>query len=169
MRLSMYFAVGRTFPAVGNWVLSSIQHGTLWSTAVQHKPAELHLLAESDLSLGTDLAVAVGLTYDPTDDVTAYVKQAGLPVGKLVTVSTPSGPGRSSVPGPEWSADWARKARDFARSEVRELQAPRVHLFIAAPAGLALFLGHDWNLMPDTVLYDHVRDDKYTPTMTLPG
>ena len=169
MRLSMYFAVGRTFPSVGNWVLSSMQHGALWSTAAQLKPAELHLLAAADVGLGADLAVAIGLTYDPTEDVRGYIKQSGLPVGKLITVSTPSGPGRSSVPGPEWSVDWARKARDLARSEVRELRAPRVHLFMSAPAGVALFLGHDWNLMPDTALYDHVKDDKYVPTITLPG
>lgn len=34
---------------------------------------------------------------------------------------------------------------------------------------VALFLGHDWNQMPDTMLYDHVRDDEYVATMTFPG
>jgi hypothetical protein len=33
----------------------------------------------------------------------------------------------------------------------------------------ALFLGHDWNQMPDTTLYDHVKDDEYAATMTFPG
>jgi hypothetical protein len=169
MRLSLYFAVGRTFPAVGNWVLSSMQHGNLWSTAVQEQPAELHLLAESNLGLGPDLALALGLTYDPTDDIVTYIEHSGLPVGKLATVSTPSGPGRRSVPGPEWSADWVRKARDFAHSEAKKIRAPRVHLFMSAPAGLAFFLGNDSNLMPDTALYDHVKDDEYVATMTFPG
>lgn len=172
MRLSMYFAVGRTFPAVGNWVLSSMQHGELWSTAVEHEHADLHLLAESDLGLGRDVAVTIGLTYDPTADVIAYIKQAGLPVGNLVTLSVPAGAGHRSVPvsgGPQWAVDWTRKARDHARSVVKEHRAPRVHLFMSAPAGVALFLGHDWNQMPDTLLYDHVKDDEYVATMTFPG
>jgi hypothetical protein len=169
MRLSMYFAVGRTFPGVGNWVLSSMQRGTLWSTAVEYEHADLHVLAESDLDLGPDLAVTVGLTYDPTTDVVTYIKQAGLPVGNHVTLSLPVGPGPTSVPGPQWAADWTRKARDHVRSMVKEHRAPRVHLFMSAPAGVALFLGHDWNQMPDTLLYDHVKDDEYVATMTFPG
>lgn len=34
---------------------------------------------------------------------------------------------------------------------------------------LALFLGHEWNLMPSTTLYEHDGRDGYEAIVTLPG
>ncbi|HZO69147.1 MAG TPA: SAVED domain-containing protein [Kribbellaceae bacterium] len=127
------------------------------------------MLCDEDLDLGGDLALAIGLTHDPTSQVRDYITGAGLPVAKLLTLSTPGGATPTSVPGPGWAADWVRHARERARGVAGKLRPPRVHLFLAAPAGVALFLGHDWNLMPDTTVYDHVGFDDYVPTMTFRG
>ncbi len=48
----------------------------------------------------------------------------------------------------------------------RGLRHPRIHLFIAGPAGGALVLGHQWNLLPPTVVYEHISHD-YAPTFTI--
>lgn len=170
MRLSMYFAVGRTFPGVGRWVLSSEQRGVIWSTdAASHHAGDVVTLADVELNLGDDLAVVIALTSDPTEDVVEYLRSQQLSVHTVLTLSSAEGPSPSSVAGPGWALDWARKAREQVRRRAREIDAGRVHMFMAAPAGAALFLGHDWNQVPETVLYDHVRDNVYAPTITLPG
>jgi hypothetical protein len=40
-------------------------------------------------------------------------------------------------------------------------------LYLAAPAALAMMLGHQWNLMPPTTVYEHLRTG-YAPTLSLP-
>jgi hypothetical protein len=42
--------------------------------------------------------------------------------------------------------------RNAIRQEVRD--HPRVHLFLAGPIGLALLLGHRWNQIAPTVVYE---------------
>ncbi|MCG5464850.1 SAVED domain-containing protein [Micromonospora sp. MED01] len=49
---------------------------------------------------------------------------------------------------------------------VRRTRAPRLHLFFAAPAGATLMLGHHWNLLPPTVVYEHLGTT-YAPAMTI--
>lgn len=169
MRLPMYFAVGRTFSDVGHWTLSSQQRGVEWSTTVHREPAEVQLLRNEKLDAGDDLAVVIALTLDPTNDVLDYLKAAGLPVGRLMTLSGEDGPEDDAVPGPGWAARWVRKARDEVRAACRESRPSRVHLFMAAPAGVAMFLGHHWNMVPSTTVYDHLGDDGYLPAMTLRG
>ncbi len=44
--------------------------------------------------------------------------------------------------------------RDLVRQLVREHGARRLHLFLAAPHGLVLLLGHLWDRMPPTQLYE---------------
>lgn len=169
MRLPMYFAAGRTFSDVGGWVLSTDQRDVTWCTACESESAVVDVRRDEHLGNGHDLAVAVALTHDPTDDVRDYVESSSIPVGRLLSLSAPGAPGKASVPGPGWAADWVRHAREQVRAVTREMRAARIHLFIASPAGIALFLGHDWNLLPTTTVYDHLGMRGYTPTMTLPG
>ncbi|MEV6273329.1 SAVED domain-containing protein [Kribbella sp. NPDC051936] len=169
MRLPLYFAVGRTFPDVGSWVLSTDQRGVVWATAVEHEDAILDVRSDEHLGDGPDLAVGIALTHDPAPDVRKYILASGLAVGRLLSLSTPDGPSSTSVPGPGWAASWVRRAREHVRAVVREMNAAKVHLFIASPAGVAMFLGHDWNLLPTTLVYDHVGTPGYSPTMTLLG
>jgi hypothetical protein len=169
MRLPMYFAVGRTFSDVGHWTLSCRQRGIEWSTTVKREAAEVHVRRTEDIDAGDDLAVVVALTLDPTDDVLGYIKAAGLPVGRLMTLTVEKGPEDDSVPGPGWAARWVRRARDEVRAACKQLGSGHVHLFMAAPAGAAMIMGHHWNMVPSTTVYDHLGDCGYLPAMTLGG
>jgi hypothetical protein len=40
--------------------------------------------------------------------------------------------------------------------------------FMAPPAGAAVFLGHQWNMIPTNTVYEH-QVPGYEPTMTFPG
>ncbi|EEN88962.1 hypothetical protein RHOER0001_6637 [Rhodococcus erythropolis SK121] len=169
MRLPMYFAVGRTFPDVGGWVLSTDQRNVTWSTTTEPEDAVVDVRLNERLGDGVDLAVAIALTYDPTVDVRGYIDASGIPVGRILSLSTPGAPSRTSVPGPGWAADWVRSAREHIRAVAKDMRAVRVHLFISSPAGIAFFLGHDWNMLPTTTVYDHLGESGYAPTMTFPG
>lgn len=169
MRLPMYFAVGRTFPRVGNWVLTTDQRGVAWSTDTETANAALEVTGDQVVGAMPDLAVVVELSVGAADDVVAYLARAAVPVGRMVTLSVPGGPAQDSVPGPAWAATWARLAREQIRAVARELRPARIHLFMAAPAGVAMFLGHEWNLMPITTVYEHLGFEGYAPAMTFRG
>lgn len=154
MRLPLWFAVGRELPDVRQWVLSLDQHGQEWVTSPAEK-VKPRTLSSIDIGKGNDLALAIGLTHDPTADIQAYLSNAAVPVASLLTLGPAGEPGHQSVPNGQWAAGWARAARDEARNAARECTATRIHLFIAAPQAVALMLGHHWNLTPATTIYEH--------------
>lgn len=168
MRLPLWFAIGAAFPDARRWELEVDQRGVLWSSRVgKAKPADTaQILGVTPCGReNTDVAVVVSLTHDATDEVVNYVREHHL-AGSVVTVAAMDGPGPESVRDGLHARTWARSARELIRSKLAE-QRPRpskLHLFLAAPAGAALLLGHDWNLMPDTVVYEHT-DPGYAPTL----
>lgn len=168
LRHPMWFAVGRALPQVKKWVLSMDQVNAEWRTDAHPEPIAPRGVAEPQIGQGTDLAFAVGLTGDPTQDVEQFIRAAGLPVGRLVVLGPPGAPGVSAVASDGWAMGWTRAAREIVRAEANALNSPAVHAFFLCPAGVALMLGHQWNLMPPTVLYEFVGNS-YEPTMTFPG
>jgi hypothetical protein len=73
------------------------------------------------------------------------------------------------VAGPEEARGFA----DAAFDEIRELTRDVIgtlHLFQFGPVGAALLLGHLWNRVPRTRLYDDLGHGRgYTPTFLLPA
>lgn len=52
--------------------------------------------------------------------------------------------------------------------ELDEHPAEHIHLFIAAPGGLALLLGHRWNALRSTTVYEHLGAGRgYMRTLTV--
>jgi hypothetical protein len=97
--------------------------------------------------------------------VERYIREASLPIGTLLVLGPDTEPGNHAVPSAAWAAGWARAAREQARSAVAASGSTRVHLFLAAPAGVAMMLGHQWNLMPATTIYEYLRPG-YAPTLS---
>jgi hypothetical protein len=168
MRHPMWFAVGRALPQVKKWVVSMDQVGTTWATDAQPEEVEPRLLASVDLQQGTDIAVAVGLTGDPTSDVAKYLGAAGTPVGRLLVLGPQSEPSPTAVPSDGWAMAWTRAARERVREEVNAAEAGRVHVFLQCPGGVALMLGHQWNVIPPTTIYEYVTGT-YTPAASFDG
>jgi SMODS-associated and fused to various effectors sensor domain len=60
--------------------------------------------------------------------------------------------------------------RDLVRQLAREHDAQRLHLFLAVPHGLALLLGHLWDRMPPTLVYEDLgAGNAYQPAFLLPN
>lgn len=171
MRLGVWFAVGAAFPETRRWQLETDQRGEAWSSdaAPEDDSHAARLLGER-LKLdceSADAAVIVALTLDSRDDVIEFVTANDL-ASTLLTVTTQSGPGRDSIQDGAHARNWARSARELIRAQLKELDArpKQLHLFLAAPAGAALLLGHDWNLLPQTLVYEHTGTS-YIPSMTV--
>jgi hypothetical protein len=184
-RLPIYCAIGCALPEVRRWTLSIDQPPGEWTTDAPFERIEAREVTVVDLTnekasegepRGADavgpaeLALGVALTHDLTPQVEAYVK-ASLPlVQRLVVLGPPGDPSPVVVTGASWCRGWTRAARDRAVEHSASINAKRVHLFLAAPAGAALMLGFQWNLMPESIVYEYLPSSRsYFPTLTLPG
>ncbi len=163
LRLPTHFAVGYELADVRKWVLSVDQRGEIWTTDADPAPdVTATVLARTLIEQGEDLAVAIALSNDLTEDVCLHIKEQQLPVKTVLTLGPDTAPGVKGVPSNEWLTAWTRSARDTVSREAR--RAGRVHLFINAPASAALLLGHQWNAVPaPTTVYDFDRRG-YFPT-----
>jgi len=166
MRLPLWFATGVRLPDTRGWVVSIDQRNIEWRSDTPPANVEAPVLGRTAIGQGPDLAVAVGLTHDPTNDVANYLRDAAAPINELIVLSTTDGPGQNAVPDAAFANGWAHAARASIRNAVSQTTAPRLHLFFAAPAGAILTLGHHWNLMPPTTVYEHLGSS-YAPTVTI--
>lgn len=171
MRQATFFRVGIALPAVRGHTLRYFQADQLWSTdAVKSQIANLRMQRTS-IGLGIDLAVAVGVTVDPTDAVASYLRDTNIPVGNLLTILPAIGANDQAVVGPGHAVSFAEQIRNLVRGELeQDAGATRIHLFLAGPGGLALLLGHRWNKTRPTVVYEHLGIGRgYAPAFVIAG
>lgn len=164
VRLPVWFAIGRTLPGVRRWVISLDQDDAEWASNARGGSAQLLTVAESLLGGGRDLVVCVALRHDPTADVRSYVATAGIPAGHIYTVTGETRIGPGAVTDAAWATSWVAALQDALIAKVRDTGAEHVHLFMAGPAGVAILLGHQWNVLPGVTVYEHLRGPEYAPT-----
>jgi hypothetical protein len=168
LRLPAWFTVGNECAGVTGITVACRQGGQLWSS---DHPATHNIqltTQQTRIEQGDDLAVALAITTDLTDDVRDYLGAINLPVRSLATITQATGSSDQAVSGPAHAVALAQAIRDEVRQLARAAQAPRVHLFMACPGGLALLLGHRWNRVPTTTLYEDLGAGRgYTPAFQL--
>ena len=171
MRQATFFRVGTALPAVRQHTLRYLQGVQLWSTDTPKSRIGAPRVHRTLLGLGNDLAVAVGVTVDPTNEIVDYLRAATIPVDHLLTITPTSGTDDQAIAGPGQAIAYAQQIRDLVRGELgRHLDVQRIHLFLAGPGGLALLLGHRWNRTRQTVIYEHLGAGRgYTPAFTVRG
>jgi hypothetical protein len=114
--------------------------------------------------LGDDVAIAISVSADIVDDVRRYVETSALPIGKLINISPLDGPGQAAVADPSHAVGLSHALLDEIRRHTRE-SAGIVHLFLCAPNGIGVLLGHLWNRVPTTQLYEDANAPSgYFPT-----
>jgi hypothetical protein len=164
----MYFAIGRTLPDVGKWVLSVDQRGEEWVTNAHRTQAVLEALVDETIDDHGDLVIAFALSVDPTDEIRAHLQHAGASAKRLLVLSTRGGPSPTVVESAGWAADWVSQACECVRTVAGNVTDRHVRLFLACPAAVAMFAGHQWNLVPTITVYEH-QSPGYEATMTFPG
>lgn len=159
MRLSTWFAAGEALSGVQGVDVTCGQNKQFWSSTDASAPVELTYDVAAELGQGDELVVALAFAADPTGDVISFATRTAMPVHTVVRLGTSGG--RWVSDGPE-AVGYADAIKQATRAALRDSEARRVHLFLAVPAGLALLLGHAWNRVAPTVLWEDLGLDGYT-------
>ena len=120
-----------------------------------------------------DLAVALGITHDISEDVRRYVRGHLHSVGKLLITSPGSGPSAQVVISGRHAFDLVQAAKDaIRRAKLRSGQPVTTHIFVAAPNAFTFFLGQQQPILGCVRLYEFDfeggRGGSYSPSLTLP-
>jgi hypothetical protein len=152
MRLAPAFAIGAALRMVTGVDVATMQRGELWRSEASYAEPATPVATERAIDQGEDLAVAIEVSAPIADDVTAWIRDRALPVSRLVVLGPDGGPRDNAVAGAEEACALAIGIRNAVRQQVKGHR--RIHLFIAAPMALALLLGHRWNRLAPTVVYE---------------
>lgn len=159
LRQATAFAVGAALRMVTNTDLAVVQRGQLWSSDSPYDTPGAPTITSHDLELGADLGVVIEIATPITSDVLSFLRDRDIPVGRLVVLTAPGGPRDNAVRGPADACALAVSIRDAVRREVHGYS--RLHLFLAGPMGLALLLGHRWNRVAPTTIYEDLQAAGY--------
>jgi hypothetical protein len=169
MRLAAGFLAGFELSDVAGFSVAVQQRDEEW-VSDGDRPDIIVVTEAIEIGRGDELAIGISVAADLTEDVRVYVEEAGLPVSRLVITRPDAGVGRTAIDGPDEARGLANAVLDAARAELRGEKVPALHLFQAAPLGFAVLLGHAWNRMPETVVYEDLGAGwGYAPTFRLPG
>lgn len=152
-RLSTALLVGRELPRMD--VAVSIDNpGTgRWVSGGKPAPFELEVAAH-EVGEGPGLAIALAVAGDNvTGDAQRFLTDAGMPVRSLVSIRPAAGANRYALEGAEDAWAWANATFDAIRDASAQLTGD-LHLFMQAPAAAIVLLGHIWNRLPRTQVYD---------------
>ncbi len=164
-RQAVIFLVGFHLRRTAQFDVTFTQRGALWSSIDADSEAAAVSSSIIELGEGDEIAVVSAVSQDVTADVTAYLMAEGVPVGTVLAVSEASGLGQMAVTTPRHGASLATALVEEVRQQIRGVPATRIHAFFAGPGALAGLIGHSWNAMPPTVIYEHLGGANYEPTL----
>jgi hypothetical protein len=111
---------------------------------------------------GKPLALSVAISADPSDDASGHLA-AHLPSAGHLRVALAAGIGSHALTGADHTWSTALAIRHEVRRIAFASQSSTLHLFLAAPGGFALLLGHVWDRVPDTQTYEDLKANGYAP------
>ncbi|MFF7159623.1 SAVED domain-containing protein [Streptomyces sp. NPDC008139] len=155
LRLAPAFAVGAAFRMVTGVDLAVAQRGQAWSSAAHYDAVLAPDVQEHALGLGPDLAVAIAVAIDPTEDILDFLCEQQVPVSRLLVLRPPGGAKDNSIPDAATASALTVGIRNLLRRACRE--HPAIHLFQAGPMGLAVLLGNRWNRLRPTTVYEDIN------------
>ncbi len=165
MRLAVAFEVGAALRMVTGVDLAVVQRGQLWESDAEFSAPKTPDAGEVEIGQGSEVAIAVEVSTPIEAEVEAFVRKAKLPVKRMVVIRPPSGARDNSVVDAEDAVALAVGIRNAIREAARG--HGRVHLFLACPMGLALLLGHRWNRVASTVVYEDLVSLGYEAAFTV--
>lgn len=164
MRLPCWFAVGSSLREVAGFEVAAEYRGAVWpGDRGRHNGPAPAVLVDEKLGDGSDVALVVAVSTDGTADVREGFKDDPR-VGRLVTIAPAGEPNGQALGGAEDAMATAVSCRDWVR---RNLRCPGIHLVLIAPAPFALFLGHLWDRIAPTTIYEDLATDGYEPAFQI--
>src|SRR5882724_2143513 len=99
-----------------------------------------------------------------------YLTSNVFAVGRYICFAPADGPSNRAIHSAAEARGWASAMGKHVRDTVREYRPDKLHLFVATPKDAALLLGHEWDHMPDTQLYeDQGISGGYLPSFFIPN
>lgn len=166
MRLPCGLLVGQQLSDVAGFSIAVNGRDGRWSSSA---PREAMTVTRDAINIdnGQDWAVAVAISQPIAEDVASYIRDARLPIGKLVIYSPTSGPSTTSVGSPTEGLSLAAAISAALRADTRN-HRDTLHIFLACPLPVAILLGHLWNRMPATQIYEDLGPGAgYAPAFVL--
>lgn len=169
MRLPTWFLIGAEFPDVRGHNVACRQREDVWSSDIA--PAIVGVEPSLQrIGDGNELAVGISVTHKIGPDVVTYLQASALPMGAYLDLAPQHGPAQNAIADAAHAVGWAKATREALVQVIRELKPKAIHLFLSGPAGCALLLGHAWNRMPPTQVYEDLGVGRgYSPSFRLPG
>jgi hypothetical protein len=164
-RLSASLAIGSIFSAVAGFPIDMQQREQVFSTDAHATPETPDYHLQSQLlgnKKGERLIVSVGIIRNVIPEVDNYLQKQGLFDLPKLHIK-----GDSPIVSPEQANLVARELKSLISDILVQTGAQRIDLFIAAPAFLALFLGHRLNATAPVQCYERVAPAYYVPTCLL--
>ena len=156
MRLPVWFAVGTQLGETAGFTLSKSCRTGIWTTADQPDGDNRGIMLEPPRPLGGGFGapwvVTVSVSQDIADDAEAFAV-GHLPDASFVHLRPTQEPSRSALAGGSDAVRFCVQVRAALRALRVAQNPPLIHLFLAMPGACALFLGHFWDRMPDTIVY----------------
>jgi hypothetical protein len=165
LRLAPAFTVGAALRMVSDIDIAVMQRGIPWRSDAPYSTPITPTSAEYDIGQGEDVAIAIEVATTMTADVRVFLRERNIPASRLVVLGPPGGSRDNAVAGPGQACALAVGLRDAARLSARG--HPRVHLFLTTPMGLALLLGHRWNRVAPTIVYEDLAALGYEAAFTV--
>jgi hypothetical protein len=152
MRLASWFAAGAALPEVRGVHLRCGHPAQPWSTDDGGGPSvALDVALASEFGRGPDLAVAISFAANLTPDVVQFISNSELPIGNAIRIGLADG---AQISSGAHAMTIARAVKEAIRQQLRDTESDHVHVFLATPAGLSLLLGHLWNRMAPTTVWE---------------
>lgn len=162
MRLPMWFATGAAFRSVRGFHVAAQQVDQLWRSDLPVGDANITTeVTAVDGATGDDLAVVVAASAPAARSAMEFVTENQPMVSHVVVLGPEAKPSTTSIRDAQHALAVATSMRDEVRVQLRS--SKHIHLFMAAPQGLALLLGHLWNSLAPTSVYEHLGGSEYTP------
>lgn len=171
MRLPTWFTVGVELGRTAGFdEVVSFQGNLPWSSKGDVEKYPVEMICDEKLSDKNEMAISVALSVDPTRDVKHYLESFSNDIGKYICIAPAIGTGNTIIKNEKEARQWAYNVRDMIRNIVREYHPSKIHLFLAVPHGAALLLGHLWDRMPPTQLYEDLGAlSEYFPSFLIPN
>ncbi|MGQ9349405.1 hypothetical protein DQP55_23110 [Mycolicibacterium sp. GF69] len=163
MRQATGFLLGAELLRVMRYEVGIRQNDQLWTSDVATVLFDLDV-SENRIGQGSDIALIVNVAANAASQATEWILQNALPVETILTATPATGTGPSAVTTPVAANSLAVTIRDLARNHA---SAERLHLFLIGPLGLAVLMGHHWNRVPTTLVYEHLGPQGYEHAFTV--
>ena len=165
MRQATAFTVGAALRMVTNVDLAVVQRQDLWTSNSDYGDPVVPEVAVHEIGQGDEIAIAVQIAAPMAEDVLEFLKEQSLPIDKLLVLSPTGGEKDNAISGDASANALAVGVRNTIRQRAR--RHSRVHLFLAGPMGFALLLGHRWNAIAPTVVYEDLARLGYGQAFTV--